>query len=185
MLYQCLLYNEANQLYVYRYPLPLDLPSHSSRSSQSPELSSLLPISCFTHGNVYRSMATLNSAKLNHMLNVSTLMQCKNESTAAKQSTRILLFKRMPGHVKTHTPPGVTDLFKVTLFQNSQELVPCPWRLCLFQFHGETVGQAANIYQRPYRFLWSIWGEKKEKIPHSMKTQFVAVFNTPLIMVSW
>ena len=60
-------------------------------------------------------MATLNSAKLNGMLNISTLMHCKEEPTAAKQSTRVLLFKCVPGHVNTHTHPGATDLLKVTL----------------------------------------------------------------------
>ena len=116
MLHWCLLHNEVNQLYVYTYLLPLHPPSHSSRSSQSTDLSSLcyikqLPTGCFTHGNAYRSTATLNS-----MLNVSTLMHCKKESTAANQSTRVLLFKHMPGHVNTHTHTGVTDVSKVTLF---------------------------------------------------------------------
>ena len=45
-----LLYNEMNQLYLYIYPFPLGLPSHTSsppsllRSSQSTELSSLLAL---------------------------------------------------------------------------------------------------------------------------------------------
>ena len=49
---QFLLYNKVNQLYVYIHPLPLELqfslPSHTSRSSQSTELSSLCYIQLLT-----------------------------------------------------------------------------------------------------------------------------------------
>ena len=46
MLCGFLLYNKANQLYIYIYPHPFSLPptippSHPSRSSQSPELRSV------------------------------------------------------------------------------------------------------------------------------------------------
>ena len=44
MLCSFLLYNIVNQLYVYKYPLPLKPPSHLSKSPQSTELSSL----CYT-----------------------------------------------------------------------------------------------------------------------------------------
>ena len=44
MLCSLLLYNNVNQLYVYTYPLPVEPPSHSSRLSQSSELSFL----CYT-----------------------------------------------------------------------------------------------------------------------------------------
>lgn len=52
-----MLYKEANQLYVYMYHLPLDLPptstpSHPSKSPQSTELSCLCYIICFTGGSI-------------------------------------------------------------------------------------------------------------------------------------
>ena len=59
MLYYFLLYNNINQLYVYIYPLPLEPPSHPTRSSQSTELTELpvlysrFPLAIyFTHGVV-------------------------------------------------------------------------------------------------------------------------------------
>ena len=47
------LYNEANQLYAYIYPLSLEPPSHPSRSAQSTELSSL----CYTAASHYLSIS--------------------------------------------------------------------------------------------------------------------------------